>query len=453
MSAKSAKKDSARWAGPLLVGLYASVLLAPLALLAALRPPTDHGFVYTVGKNLALVGFTILAMQFVLSARLKWVERSFGLDILFRFHKSMALLAVLLLISHPLLMALGSNKWSLLFAVKISWHIWAGRVALLILLVHIFLAVFRLVLRLEYQRWRVIHNLLAALVLPLGFVHSWNAGGDLSGDQEITQLRFLWPVLLALAGAAYLWHRVARPLKLRRRTYHVTDVLKETKDVWTIKLAPAPDGRRYDYLPGQFHFLTFCHDGGLPTEEHHFTISSSPTEPGFVSSTIKRSGDFTGSIGKAKPGDRVLVQGPFGRFSYVLHPQERNLVFIAGGIGITPLMSMLRHMRDTQADIRVLLLYANRKPEDIVFRHELAAIQAGNVPRLEVIHILSQAAEDWKGETGHIDQEKIKLYCGGDVANKAFYICAPHELTNAVLRCLQYHGVADKLIHLERFSP
>ena len=83
------------------LALYALVVLAPLIIVAVLRPKTDHGFVYTIGKNLALVGFTILAMQFVLSARLKWIERPFGLNVLFDFHKMVAVLATLLLLSPP----------------------------------------------------------------------------------------------------------------------------------------------------------------------------------------------------------------------------------------------------------------------------------------------------------------------------------------------------------------
>ncbi|HIE26514.1 TPA: hypothetical protein EYP66_04440 [Candidatus Poribacteria bacterium] len=67
-------------------------------------------------------------------------------------------------------------------------------------------------------------------------------------------------------------------------------------------------------LPGQFHFIKLYREGGLPVEEHPFTISSSPTEKGFVSSTIKESGDFTATIGQTKPGDTASVQGPYGRF-------------------------------------------------------------------------------------------------------------------------------------------
>ena len=371
----SSHQQSGRTGAIVRLLMYAAIVLSPLILVALLRPLTDHSFIYTVGKNLALVGFTIFALQFVLSARLKWIERTFGLNVLFQFHKAMAILASLLLISHPVLLAVGGHDWSLIFGPEVMWHIWLGRIALLIVLVHILLASCRFIIKLNYETWRFVHNLGAVLVLPLGFFHSWTAGGDF----KIVWMKVLWSVLLFAAAASYLWHRVLRPVLLRRHPYKVTDVREEADDVWTIKLAPSEGVRRFDYLPGQFHFLTFQRAPNLPVEEHHWTISSSPTAPGVLCSTIKESGDFTASIGKTKPGDTALVDGPFGRFSYALHPDEHEIVFIAGGIGITPLMSMLRHIRDTRAERTVTLLYANTSESDIVFRDELAEMERDGV--------------------------------------------------------------------------
>lgn len=330
---------------------YALIVLSPLILLAILRPLTDHGFVYTIGKNLALVGFAMFAMQFVVSARFKWIERPFGLNLLFSFHKTMAIVASLLVLSHPLLLILGGGKPSLILGPEVSWHIWLGRIALVGLLFHVLLASFRLIIRLNYETWRAIHNVVALVFLPLAFFHSWKAGGDL----QLPAMRVLWVMLFTAAAAAYFWHRVARPLGLHHKPYTVTDVLKEADGVWTIALAPSAGAARFDFWPGQFHFLTFRRAAQLPVEEHHWTIASSPTEAGVLRSTIKESGDFTATIGETKPGDTAVVYGPFGRFSYVLHPEERVLVFIAGGIGITPIMGMLRHMRDTHAERSVTL--------------------------------------------------------------------------------------------------
>lgn len=428
--------------------MYVIIVLSPLILVALVRPPTDHGFIHTVGKNLALVGFTILALQFVVSARLKWIERPFGLNVLFHFHKAMAILASLLLLSHPVLLAIGEQDWALIRDPQVSWEIWLGRIALLIVLVHVLLASFRLVIKLSYETWRFVHNLGAVLILPLGFLHSWSAGGDL----QLVGMKVLWAFLLFAAGASYLWHRVLRTILLRRQPYTVTSVREKVKGVWTIKLTPPEGVRRFDYMPGQFHFLTFQRGPNLPVEEHPWTISSSPTAPGVLHSTIKESGDFTASIGKTKPGDTALVHGPFGHFTYVLHPDESDLVFIAGGVGITPLMSMLRHIRDTHAKRTVTLLYASRHDGEIIFRDELAEMERDGVAGLKVVHVVSDPSDEWKGERGRLDEERIRRFIGPEATRRSYYLCAPPALHRQAVQTLREADVPAGRIHFERFS-
>lgn len=428
--------------------IYVAIVLSPLILIAVLRPVTDHPFIYTFAKNLALVAFTILSLQFVLSARFKWIERPFGLNILFHFHKAMAILASLLLLTHPIFLAIGAHDWSFIFGPGVMWHIWLGRIALLILLVHVLLASLRFVINLNYETWRFVHNLAAVLILPLGFYHSWKAGGDL----QLFWMKMLWAALLLAAAASYLWHRVIRPILLRRHPYKVTDVREEANGVWTVQIAPPQGVRCFDYLPGQFHFLTLLRAPNLPVEEHHWTISSSPTQAGVLSSTIKESGDFTASIGKTKPRDEALVHGPYGRFSYLLHPDERDLVFIAGGIGITPLMSMLRHIKDTRADRKVTLLYSNTTENDIVFRSELAEMERVGVAGLKVIHVLSRPSQEWQGERGRLDGHKLSALLSSEAATRAFYLCAPAELMEPAIKTLRAIGVPARRIHFERFN-
>jgi len=438
------------WAALTRLALYIVVVMTPLVLLAVLRPPTDHGLLYELGKGFALLGFSIMAIQFVLAARLQWVEQPFGLDLVLRFHKGMGVYATFLLCLHPFLLAVGGDEgWSLLIARDVHWYIWIARVGLLLLLIHSCISVLRRSLRLAFERWRLVHNILAPMVLVLGFLHSWNASDD---DLKLAVLRLLWVGLLGVAVLVYVYHRVVRPLWQRRHLYRVRNMRQETHNVWTLDLAPPAGEKPYQYLPGQFQFITLYRGRGLPVEEHHFTISSSPTAEGVVSSTIKQSGDFTASIGQTRPGDLALVHAPFGRFSSVLHPEERQVVFLAGGIGITPLMSMLRHMRDTRADRRVLLLYANRTENDIVFRDELCELEKGEYPRLTVVHILSRAGDAWGGETGHMDREKIERLCGGNLANQAFYVCCPPRMTEEVVRALRDLRVAAARIHFEHFS-
>ena len=106
-------------------------------------------------------------------------------------------------------------------------------------------------------------------------------------------------------------------------------------------------------------------------------------------------------------------------------------------------MSMLRSMRDREESHRVVLLYGNRTESHIVFRDELAEIEADECPDLKVVHVLSRAGEEWAGETGHINGEMLERHVRGDLAEKVFYICGPDPLRESVIAELTDRGVPD----------
>jgi len=428
--------------------VYAGAVATPAVLAAALHRGTGDGVALRGGLTCALLGFAVVAMQFVVSARLHWVERPFGLDRVYRFHKTMAVVATVLLLSHPLLLALGYRSWLLFVSLRLPWAVYVGKLSVVALLVTALVSLFRRALRLSFERWRVMHNAAGALALLGGFAHGLSIGRDLT----VRPMQVVWAMLLGVALTAYVVHQGRRRRGPARGGFTVAEVKQETHNVWTVKLAPPPGTSIPEYLPGQFHFLTLYRDRGLPVEEHLFTIASSPTDNRFLVSTIKESGDFTATIGETKPGDKAVIDGPYGRFSYLLYPDEGELVFIAGGIGITPLMSMLRYMRDTRAEREVLLLYGNRTEADIVFREEIAAMEAGSHPRLKVVHVLQEPGGAWKGGTGIIDREKLEWLCGPNVAGKAYYVCGPAGMMTSVLRTLRELGAPKARLHSERFA-
>jgi predicted ferric reductase len=434
--------------GAFLIALYLSLVLAPVVAVGIVRAETGHSFLYTVGKNLALAAFVMVALQFVLAARFRWVEGPFGQDRVYDFHKAMAVLATLFIVAHPLLMAAGDGVWDLLYCLDVSWMIWLGRVALLLVLLHVGAAAFRRALNLEYELWKRVHNVIALLILGSAFVHSRARGGDF----DVPFLQWFWPLLLAVAAGTWITSAVVRPWLLRRKPWRVRSVDRETHDTWSVTLEPPAGEPAYEHEPGQFHFVTFRRGRGLPEERHHWTIASSPAEPKLRTSTIKESGDFTATIGETRPGDEALVYGPYGRFSHRFHPAEEELVFVAGGIGITPLMSMLRYMRDTGDARRVRLIHANTSEADMVFRAELSRIEADATPRLDVVHILEEPPDDWRGESGRLDSNAMDRLLGPFLGTAAFYVCGPPPMMDAVIDWLNKRGVQPRRIHSERFE-
>ena len=432
-----------RW-GRLLCVAYPLLLLTPLFIFAAASPPSHDTLVANVAVHCAVVAFTILAMQFVLTARVRWMEAPFGLDVILRFHKGMALVSVCFLCAHPLLLA-SVEGWGLLTRWSAGWPIWAGRIALVLLLAQAAIAAGRRIRQLRYEIWLLVHNVAAFVLLGLAFIHSMAVGDDFVSAGP----RIVCTSLLLIAWSAWFYRRVARPHVLACKPYKVVAVRQETASVWTLILE-LPFGNCLHFVPGQFVFLRPL-TGLVPAEEHPFSISSSPSRDGRISLTIKESGDFTSAISKLSPGDLVTLHGPFGRFSNIFHPESDDLVFVAAGVGITPIMSMLRHMHSHGDARRVTLIYANRDAASIVFRQEIAAIESSRVPLLRVVHIVSHAMDDWRLYPGRLDMALVYAICR-DLTDKAFFICCPPRMTASLIGGLRRAGVNPGRIHADHFG-
>ncbi len=415
-------------------GYGAAVILSPAVFILTGRFPPEDDPGGRIGNALLVAAFPLFALQPVLAARLRVGDRAFGLDGVYIFHKTMGLIAASLLLCAAVLLASAGSS-----LMRWTWYMAAVLIVLLAAT-----ALLQRQLRLSYETWRRVHNALALAVILLVSVQT--VALALRSGTPAAAVLF---IILFLAGAsAYVRHRIIGPMRRSRRAWRIESVRPETHNVWTLAFTPPEGVGPLDHLPGQFQFLTF--DGGKG-EEHPFTISSGSAVPGPHTATIKGSGDFTRTVGSIRPGDRVAVQGPFGRFSYLLHPDEKELVFIAGGIGITPLMSMLRHMRETGEERTIVLLYGNVTEQDIVFRQELDAIAAVGRPRLTVVHVLAKAGEDWKGERGFVTAETVRRFVP-DLAGKAFYLCGPPPMMAALIGQLMSMGVPSRRIRFERFA-
>lgn len=424
------------WGAALIVA-YVAIVCLPIALALAAEPGSDDPAGEQLGLAAALLGFSLLAMQAVLAGRFHTVDSPFGLDVVMRFHKSMAVLALVLLLAHPVLIAAGEGEWGLL-GLETAWPVDLGKAALALLVVGGVLALLATRLPVDYQKWRISHRAMPVVVI-LGFVHSMSIGEDL----QRPLLRTYWTALFAAAVAVVLWRNAVVPLC--RRRFRVASVEPASHDTFSVRLEPDDDRPAPPRDPGQFMFLRLVRPGRR-SEEHPFTISAAPSDDALVA-TIKKSGDFTNTIDRTRPGDTARVEAPFGRFSYVHHDAEQ-FVFIAGGVGITPVISMLRALRESGDTRPVVLIYGNQAERDILFRDELRSLGE----HVRVVHVLSKPDEGWDGPTGYVTGEIVEAHAGDRLATADVYLCGPPPMMDMVYRALRELGVSDRRIHWERFS-
>ncbi|HSL11862.1 MAG TPA: oxidoreductase, partial [Actinomycetota bacterium] len=152
------------------------------------------------------------------------------------------------------------------------------------------------------------------------------------------------------------------------------------------------------FQPGQFAWLIVGHSP-FDVEEHPFSLSSSAERPDEICMTIKELGDFTSEISDVEPGTTAYVDGPYGVFT-----TDRNeapaFAFVAGGVGITPVISMLRTLADREDRRPLTLVFADATWDGMVFRDELERLRERL--DLEVVYVLAEPHEGWEGETGHV---------------------------------------------------
>jgi len=417
--------------GLILASILFIVIIWSRTVTAGLPPGV---YLHDLGRLVALSGFLLILFQYVLSSRVKFIERGIGLDRLFEMHRRVGAVGLVLLLMHPVLLTLSERIQG--YATPLSVIKTVGLLGLLLLLVAAGAAILYAKLPWKYEIWTKIHKA-GYLVFPLGFVHSLYLGSDLRSQP----LKFFW-LLLGGTYLAILLHKLWNRIHLRRHPFKVKGVLQESHDTWSLEF----EGNLRMHQPGQFMILQLLRNGKV-SGPHPFTISSAPTRAG-LTITAKAVGDFTSTLPQTAISDIALIDGPFGVFSFLNHDAPK-LVFLAGGIGITPFMSMLRYIYDKRLDKAVTLLWGNKTLRDILFREELEKMVSER-PSWKVVHVLSRD-RDWPGEKGHVDMEKLGRYVTG-VHDSEFFLCGPPQMRIDLERDLKKLGVSRRKIHYERFS-
>jgi predicted ferric reductase len=386
----------------------------------------------------------MLGVQFALTARFRRATAPFGIDIIYYFHRRISLMAAGIIAAHAaVLFAIDPRTRALLNVFAAPWRARAAVAAALVLLSLIAASLFRQRLGIGYEGWRRWHGVLAVLAVLCSLAHI----ELVSHYIEAPAKRALWTAYSVCWVGLLVHVRLLRPWSQLRHPYAVESVSRERGNAWTVTVRPEGHSG-LSFLPGQFAWLT-AWVSPFAVEEHPFSFSSSAERPERLQFTIKELGDFTRRVRELAPGQRVYLDGPYGAFSADRHP-ARGYVFIAGGVGITPIMSMLRTLADRRDERPLLLLYANRSWEDATFREELDALRQ-RLP-LTVVHVLERPPADWNGEQGFVTDAVLDRRLPADRRSLDCFVCGPDPMRDAVELALYRLGVPLARVHAERFN-
>lgn len=408
-------------------------------------PEGAHRGAWRVVSLVAALGAaSLLVLTFLLPSRFRPLTGYLGVERLLRSHRTLALAAVGLVVLHVLTVVLRPGPGLGLLDLRTAPpRVWAASVATLALLALVALGVSRRRRRPRYEGWRLGHVVLAHVALLATTLHGlWL--GDLTRF-AVARAWFVGLATLTVGALALRW--VWRPLRSLRHRYVVDEVRRASPTAVTLVLH-ATGHSGLEFRPGQFAWLKI---GTSPFvfEEHPFTIASAATEPWRKEFTIRGVGDFSELVAGLKPGRHVFLDGPHGAFSLDGLAFDR-FVLIAGGVGITPMLSMLRTLAARHDPRLVLLFVAGRTAADLLHRADGEHLEA--FLDLQVVEILEEP--DDGREVGRFTRETLERSLPRTRRRERVdvFVCGPGPMVAAATRIASDRGIPGARIHAELFD-
>ncbi len=379
-----------------------------------------------------LFAAVLVGLNLLLAARLKYFENLFGgLDKVYKQHKLTGKVAFYLMLVHPTLLLFGSaGLWQniKIYFLNISYMPYNyGKLALFGFTLLIVLTLYS---KLSYHIWLFTHRF---MVVPLVFLalHVATIPSDVS---VFLPLRIWILGVLSIGLIMYIYKVLLYKQFGPRFKYEINKV---TLRGAIAELELSPVGKTLNFEPGQFAFAVFS-SKAVTTEEHPFSISSSPESPN-IRLSIKRSGDFTSTLTGLTKGEFVFLYGPYGQFGKRALSSSKEVVMIAGGIGVTPFLSIANYANTKKITSKFRLFYSYKNDSESQYKEELAKLLGGS--------LFAHNSD----RNGHLTAEIIKQKIG-DLSNKLILLCGPRTMMKSLTAQLLAAGVTRQNIIFEDFD-
>jgi predicted ferric reductase len=392
------------------------------------------------------MGTTILiCWALLLAARLRSVERLFGgLDKVYKAHHRIGEAALALIILHPIFLALNPEFdfvrffWIARLPGEAEYHYFARMTGLIALATLVVLMALSLWIKLAYHHWKQTHNFFG-LVLVLVILHGLIAEGEIMSYPLLGAWFAVWA---AIGITCYFYIRVFYRWFGPLHNYQV-DHVRTLGDITEVHLRPQDPKRKMVFHPGQFLYVYFD-SPDLRSEPHPFSISSVP-EAETIRISVKRMGDWTQQLPVLEPGQRAYVWGPYGKFGdHMREHTDKETVLIAGGIGITPFLSMVEDTDFLAGRYnKAHLIYSVEVAEDAYYHDEITKLGI----REEYLHYIPHSSDSQGFLTPEVIAERV-----GDLKTKVYLICGPKKMMDSLREQLIEAGVPIEQIFLEDFN-
>jgi predicted ferric reductase len=449
MAKRLPRSEHARgFPAPALAALYAAATVVPLTL-AAVSGIEPAGPWSEAATAVGMIGAVMLLLQLVSSGRFEMLSGRIGIDVTMAFHKWAARVMVVLILLHPILFVapVSPDRLNVAFnhlaAMLDSPRNLSGVVGLVLIVAVVCLAMLRDRLTVPYEAWRASHGLLA-LAATFATVHHILGVGTYAGE---SRLRAFWLLLTLAAVAAALGVYTVRAWRIHHQTWRVIGVRPVAERLWEVTIGSA--SQRLAFKAGQFAWLALA-PRRFPLFDHPFSIASSPREGDKLSFIVQEAGDFTDKVAALPLGTPAGLDAPHGSFT-LDGIRADSVLLIAGGVGIAPILGLLRDLGANDDRRPVRLVYGARAPAAMIEPAELQSM----LDRLNAraFFLVDTPSPDWANGIGPVTPAHLQEALAGlDPERVAAMICGPGAMMTAVTDGLHALGVPYPNIRYERFD-
>ncbi|MFO7676900.1 MAG: ferric reductase-like transmembrane domain-containing protein [Thermoplasmatota archaeon] len=419
--------------------LTALLVFIPIIIWLSYQPNSIKNPFIAVAKFNAFMAISTLSVNFILSTRVRLFEKLFfGLDKMYRVHKLIGRASLLFMGLHPIFLIIRQTSeqkpfLSLIIPVG-SLEVSAGIIALY---VFIFLILLTVSVNIPYHWWHNSHKLLGVVLIIAGY-HAVAAGSDIN---NYFYLKW-WVIFICVVGVV-CWLYMLFFYKLIGPKYPV--VIEKVKHLGQITELYFKKPAGFSFQPGQFIFIRFPRFEGYK-ELFPFSLSNDPSQ-NMLRVSIKQSGDYTKEkIPLLNAGDQAVLMGPYGTFGQRYLRHDQDMVWIAGGIGITPFLSLAKHESIHPSRRKIHLIWVIKNRNDVFHDHELHAEMKRN-KKFSYVH--------WFSDTqGRITAEDIASIIGEkiELKKRLIFMCGPPPMMYSLCKGFHYMKISHRHIIFEDFN-
>jgi predicted ferric reductase len=387
-----------------------------------------------LGQLCGILGISLFSINFILAARFPSIEYIFsGLDKVYKAHHQWGAYAFIFMVLHPTFLALqylGFSAKNVIRFVTSSFTDFAtlwGVIALSIVFLVLFVTFY---VRTKYEHWKSLHQWVG-LGAIFAAIHVYVIP---STTARYEPLRWYIIGLISIAILAWLYTTLFKKFGFKKHNYLVSKV---TVVGQITQITMKPTHKILLHKPGQFGFFSFI-SSGIEKKQHPFSFTSIGTD-GSISIAAKNVGDFTKQLQLLEIGAPVTIEGPYGEFG-IGGTSDNKRVWIAGGIGITPFISMAHNLKLTDPD--TILWVCVKNASEAIFLNELKQIEK-SLPNF-TLHMVETDV------SGYLTGAQILE--SSDVPYTDYYICGPKPMMDGLKKQLIECGVSKSQLHSEEFA-